>query len=100
MRDAGEDATRDHTRERIEQMRLAPRTDRDEPVELALIRAIAAQYLGQRPTDRAHEARTERRVDEVQVGVFHLMLLRWPVGFASPVSSVCMARRSRCTAHR
>jgi hypothetical protein len=42
MCDAGEAAACDDTGERFEQLRLASRADGDKPVELRLVRAIAA----------------------------------------------------------
>jgi hypothetical protein len=51
---------RDHAGERIEPLRLAARADRDEPVELGLVRAIAAQHFRLRQPERAHELAAER----------------------------------------
>ena len=65
-------------------------------VELGLVRAIAAQYLGLRQAERAREARAERRIDEVQVRVVHLVVAPLATSEGSP----CAGRRTCVSVHR
>jgi len=77
MRDARHADMRDHVGERVEQLRRGPRADGDDAVEFRRIGAVAAQYLGLRQTERARDPRAQRRIDEVQVGIVHV-IGSWP----------------------